>query len=291
MTARESAGRLVVLGLGSAAAVVAFWVGTTQTLDGQRIADMILYGRLASDTVLIGAANETLATMSLAFVALAAFGFGTIALGLGGIRLATAIIVLIGGANLTTQTLKQLLDRPNLLGDLAYATGNSFPSGHVTLASSLGLAAILVVPRRLRIPVALGAAILIAAVGISTIITGWHRLADVEGAILISLMWASLVTAILALVQGWVPRRTWGRGLAGRITNLVGAAGVVAVVVGAIGVVFAIVDPTPFAYLIDAGSAAPGLFTAALVIVVGTSVISCAAFVRAMLGVALERPG
>jgi membrane-associated phospholipid phosphatase len=290
-TAQTSAARLIGLGLGSAAMVVLLWLGTTQTFDGQRIADMILYGRLAADAALIRAANETLATVSLAFVALAAVGLSTIALGRGGIGLAIAVIVLVGGANLTTQALKVLLDRPNLLGDLAYATGNSFPSGHVTLASSLGLASILVVSRRLRTPVSLGAALFIAAVGVSTIITGWHRLADVVGAVLIALAWAALVTALLALAQGWIPRRTWGRGLGGRVTNVTGAAGVAAVLVGAIGVALAIVDPTPLTNLVEGGSTPPGLFAAALVIVVGTSFVACVAYVWAMLGVALERPG
>jgi membrane-associated phospholipid phosphatase len=291
VTAGESAARLVVLGLCSAAVAALLWLGTTQTLDGQRIADTILYGRLTADTSLIRAANETLATVSLMFVALAAVGLSAIAFGRGGIGLATAAIVLIGGANLTTQALKVLLDRPNLLGDLAYATGNSFPSGHVTIAASLGLAAILVVSRRLRTPVALGAALFIAAVGVSTIITGWHRLADVAGAVLISLAWAALVTAILALAQGWIPRRTWGRGLGGRVTDVAGIAGITAVLVGVVGVAVAILDPTPLTDLIDSGATSPGLFVAALAIVMGTCLAACAAYVWAMLGVALERPG
>ena len=290
-TARESAGRLVVLGLGSTAVTVAFWLATTQTLAGQRIADLILYGRTAADAALAEIANETLATVSLVFVVLAVLGLAIIALTRGGVGLATAVVLVVVGANLTTQSLKLLLERPNLLGDLAYATGNSFPSGHVTLASSLGLACILAVSRRVRTPVAFGAAILIAAVGASTLVAGWHRLADVEGGILISLTWAALVTAILVLTQGWIPRRTWGRGLGGRATRIAGLVGVVAVAVGAVGVVLAVVDPTPLADLIEDGVRAPGTFVAALAIALGTSLIACAAYVWAMHGVALERAG
>ena len=291
VTARESAARLAVLGVLSVAAVVLLWLGTTQTFDGQRIADLILYGRLSADTAVVGAASDTLATISLAFVALVTLGLGLVALVRGGIGLAVAVAVIVGGANLTTQALKDVLDRPNLLGDLAYAVGNSFPSGHVTLVASLGLAAILVVPRAIRTPVALVSATLLATVGVSTITTGWHRLADVEGAILIALAWASLATAVLALAQGWIPRRTWGRGLGGGVTRIAGIAGFSAIVIGATGIVLALVDPTPLGDAIDAGTTAPAAFVAALVIAAGTSVIVFAAFVWAMLGVALERPG
>jgi membrane-associated phospholipid phosphatase len=291
VTAGESAARLVVLGLGSVAVTVLLWVGTTQTFEGQRIADLILYGRLAADAAVVGAAVETLATVSLAFVALATFGLCLTALARGGIGFAVAVVVAIGGANLTTQALKQLLERPNLLGDLAYATGNSFPSGHVTLASSLGLAAVMVVPRRFRTPVALGVVILISAVGVSTIVAGWHRLADVDGAIFISLAWASLSTGALVRAQGWIPRRTWGRGLGGRVTRLAGFAGGAAVLVGVVGIAVAVVDPTPLADAIKAGIVTRGVFVAAMAIAAGTSMVACAAFVWAMLGVALERPG
>ncbi|MFH0751273.1 MAG: phosphatase PAP2 family protein [Chloroflexota bacterium] len=291
VTARQSAGRLALLGIGSAALVVFVWAGTTQTLTGQQIADLVLYGRFAADRAVLGAASETLAAVSLPFVAIAVLGLATIAFARGGFGLVIAAVALLGGANFTAQGLEFLLERPNLLGNTAYATGNSFPSGHVALVASLGLAAALVAPRRLRTPVAVAAAILVAAVGASTIAAGWHRLADVAGAILISLAWASLVTAVLVLAQGWIPRRTWGHGLGGRATALAGGAGAVAVIAGAAGIALAIVDPTPFAELIKVGSSASGTFVAALAIAAGTSLIACAAYVWAMRGVALELPG
>lgn len=291
VTPRQSARRLVLLAIGSAALVVLFWAGTTQTVVGQRIADLILYGRVAADLAVLGAATEALAAVSLAFVATAALGTVTLALARGGFGLATAVVVLLAGANLTAQGLELLLERPNLLGDVAYATGNSFPSGHVTLASSLCLACILVVPRRIRTPVAGVAATLIAVVGVSTIIAGWHRLADVEGGMLISLAWASLATAILVRAQGWIPRRTWGRGLGGRATTIAGAVGAVAVILGAVGIAFAVVDATPLAELIATRSPASGPFVSALAIAVGSSLIACAGYVWAMRGVALELPG
>jgi membrane-associated phospholipid phosphatase len=289
-TPRQSALRLLVLGIGSAILVVPFWVGTTQTLTGQQIADLILYGRGAADAALLGAATEALGAVSLAFVAITAAGLVTIAFVRGGVGHAAIVAVILAGANLTTQGLKLVLERPNLLGDAAYAVGNSFPSGHATLAASLGLACVLVVPRRARTPVAVVAAALTAAVCASTIIAGWHRLADVEAGILIALAWASLATAVLVLVQGWIPRRTWGRGLGGRATTVAAAVGAIAVVAGSLGVAAAMLERTPLEDLVAAGPRASGTFVGALAIAVGTSFIACAGYVWAMRGVALERP-
>ena len=290
-TPGQSARRLAVLGLASATLVVPIWAGTTQTFAGQRAADLILYGRVAVNPAVQGAATETLATVSLVFVATAALGLVTLALARGGVGLAAALLVVLGGTNLTAQGLKELLDRPNLLGNAAYAVGNSFPSGHVALAASLGLAAVIVAPRRLRAPAAVGAATLVAGVGVSSITAGWHRLADVAGSLLIALAWSSLVTAALVRIQGWMPRRTWGLGLGGGVAALVGGAGGVAVVAGAVGLGAALVDPAPLREVLATRATSPEAFAAALAITVGISLLACAGFVWAMRGVALELPG
>jgi membrane-associated phospholipid phosphatase len=290
VTPGQSARRLVLLGVASAALVVPIWAGTTQTLTGQQLADLILYGATA-DPATFRAADEALTAVSLAFAAIAGLGLATIALAHGGFGLALAAVALVAGANLTSLGLKILLERPNLLGDVAYATGNSFPSGTVTLAASIGLASVLVAPRRIRTFLAFVAATLIAAVGVGTMVAGWHRLADVEGAILISLAWASLVTAVLVLTQGWMPRRTWGRGRAGRATTFVGVLGVVAVIAGAVLVTLVVADEPQLSELIAARAPATAPLIAALVIAVGTSLVASAGYVWAMRGVAIELPG
>ena len=290
LTPSGSALLLALLGILAVGLVVAVYVGTTQTLAGQQIADMILYGRVVTDPAVVGAANETLTTVSLAFAGAATLGLLLVAFVRGGLGLAAAVGALVGGANLTTQTLKVMLERPNLLGDAAYAAGNSFPSGHVTIAASLGLAFVLAVPRRVRTPMAFVAATLIAAVGVSTMIAGWHRLADVEGAILISLAWAALLTALLVRAQGWMPRRTWGRGRGGSATTLVSAIGAVIAMAGVGGIVVVGIDPTPLAQQFATQEVASRTFVAALAIAAGTSLIACAGYVWAMRGVAFETP-
>ncbi len=284
----QSARRLALLGLGAAVLVAPLWLLTTQTIEGQRVADLILYGRVLADPAAREIAVEALATVSIAAAGITALGLATLGLVRGGFGLAIASLVLIGGANVTTVLLEELLLRPNLLGSAAYATGNSFPSGHIALVASLGFAAILVVPRRLRTPVAILASALVAVVGLSTITAGWHRLADVVGAVLISLAWASIVAAILVVAQGWMPRRTWGTGLGGPATTLTGLAGVVVIVVGVTALLVTALDPAPLTQAIAVGTSEPRTFTAALITALGSALVACAGYVWAMRGVALE---
>ena len=291
VTPRQSIRRLVWLGLVASVLVMTIWAATTQTVGGQRVADLILYGRAGADADVLVAAWDTLAMVSVVSAALAGLGLVTLALAEGGVRHALAVVVILIGANMTTQGLKVVLGRPNFLGDAAYAVGNSFPSGHVTVVASLGLAFVLVAPRRVRTPAAIAAAILIGAVGVSTIAAGWHRLADVAGAVLISLAWASLVTGILVRGQGWMPRRTWGRGLGGRVTTLAAAVGWVAVITGAAGVAVSLSDPTPLDGVIATDPLAVWTFVAAVAITAGVSLLAPASYVWAMRGVAFEQAG
>ncbi len=290
VTARQSAGRLAVIGLVSAALVLPVWALTTQTEVGQRVADLILYGRTSAAPGVLGAARETLASISLAMAVITALGLATLALARGGPALAGAVVVLLAGANGTTQLLQDVLGRPNLLGDAAYATGNSFPSGHVTLVASLALAGLVVAPRGMRTVVAIAVAILVAAVGTSTISAGWHRLADVVGAILISLSWAALATAGLVVAQGWMPRRTWRRGVSGGVATAAAFVGAAALLAGGVGLGVAIVNDAPPADLLASGSPAARTFVAAVTISAGSAFLAVSAFVWAMRGVALEPP-
>jgi membrane-associated phospholipid phosphatase len=288
----HSARRLALLGVGAGALVVPIWAWTTLTVEGQRIADLVLYGRVLATPAALGAAWETLATVSLASGAIVALGLAVLGLVRGGFGLATATLVIVAGANATSQALQVMLERPNLLGHAAYAVGNSFPSGHVTLVASLGFACILVVPRRMRTPVVILVSVIVAVIGVSTITAGWHRLADVVGAVLIALAWASLVTAALVRAQGWMPRRTWGMGHGGWATRLAGLAGAGVIIAGIVSLVVAALDPAPLrdAAAAGAGAAEPRTFVAALVVTLGSALVGFAAYEWAMRGVALEAP-
>ncbi len=290
-TPRQSARRLALVGLVAILLAIAVWAGTTQTYTGQRIADLILYGRFGADPAVSGAAAGILGATSLVSAALVTLGVFIFALARGGLGMATAAALVLVGANVTAQGLKELLDRPNLIGNATYAVGSSFPSGTVTLVASLGFAMILVAPRRLRTVAAIAAVGLMAAVGASTITAGWHRLADVVGADLITLAWAAFVTSALVRLQGWMPRRTWTHGVGRRTALLTGAAGAIAIGAGVVGMALALVDPEPLGELIADRATTPEAFVAAVAIAIGTALIGTAGYVWAMRGVAVELPG
>lgn len=130
---------------------------------------------------------------------------------LGRRREALAALVVIAGANLTTQLLKTALEHAR---HHAFAHGfelpwpNSFPSGHTTAAASIAVALLLVAPLAQRAAaVAVGAA-LTAAVGFSVVILGWHYPSDALGALLVVGAWGFAALA-------WLRRRA-GRDRAAR---------------------------------------------------------------------------
>jgi membrane-associated phospholipid phosphatase len=280
--------RLILVGVLSGVVVVPVWWLTTQTVSGQWIADLALYSRASADPAAVALAEQTLGLVGLASALAATAGLALLAVSRGGVALMLAALVGIGGANVTSQLLKRTLDRPDLLGGLAYATGNSFPSGHVTIVASIGFAAVVVAPRGLRTPVAVLAAVLSAAVGVSAMTLAWHRLADVVGAILIALAWMALATALLVLRQGWMPRRTWSRGRPGLIVGTVAVVGIIAVTAAFGGLVAAFVVSDVVEQTVEAVSSEPTVFVSALVVVLGASLISYAVYVWAMNGVAYE---
>ena len=179
---------------------------------------------------------------------------------------------------------------PTCWGTRPTRPATASPSGHVTLAAAVGLASILVVPRRLRTPTALVVAVLVAAVGVSTITAGWHRLGDVVGAVLIALAWACLVTAVLVRAQGWMPRRTWGRGRGGGVVTVAWLLGGAALLAGIAGMILAAVDPTPITEAIARTTRDPRSFFDAIVVAFGSALVACFTYVWGMRGVALESP-
>ncbi len=280
--------RLVLVGLLAGLLVAPLWWLTTQTWSGQWLGDLALYSRASADPAALELASQTLGLVSLASALAGAAGLALVAIPRGGLPLMLAVVGSIGGANLTTQALKRLLDRPDLLGQLAYATGNSFPSGHVTLAASIGFALVLVAPRVARTPAAILASVAAAAIGVSAMSLAWHRPADVIGGILIALAWTSLATALLVLRRGWMPRRTWGRGRPGWIVAAAAVAGVGALGAGLVILAAGLVTSDILGQTIEAAASEPTVFVAATVAALGSSLLGYAAYVWAMNGVAFQ---
>lgn len=126
------------------------------------------------------------------------FGVLVVACGLALYRrrvtLAVQLVLLVGGANLTSQYLKSHVSRPDIgLGDSHL---NSWTSGHTTAAASMSAALVLAVPRRFRPAAVIAGVLYTSATGVGTMIGGWHRPSDVLGGLLVVLAWTGLVTAL-----------------------------------------------------------------------------------------------
>jgi len=288
ITVGHSVRRLLIVGIVAALLCALLYVAAVLTPAGQFVGDLILYGRPRSGGRARLLASETLETINATMLVVATLALAAIAIARGQPRLAVAVVISIGGANLTSQVLKHVvLDRPNLLGDAAFAVGNSFPSGHVTVAASLVLGALLVAPRPLRAIAAIGGAGYVALVGMSTIAAGWHRLDDALGAVLIALSWSAFAAAVVARGWSFMPRRTWGFGAAPNATLLLGLGGAAGLLTGAAVLGFAWLNPE------TSGSGVLGLnglriFGAAAAVIAGGSLGACGALLWAMRGIVLE---
>ena len=183
-----------------AGVAVVFWA-RGHTSIGHRIdTSAIIHGLTASTAPrLHHATSDVLRTIDVTSLAL--MGGGLVALALVRRRpgVAVGVVVVLAGANLTTQLLKRTLEQSRESGPApTYAGPPSFPSGHATVAMSLALAAVLASPAGLRLVTALAGALYSTAVGVALVALGWHFPSDVAGGYLVSGAWTAVVAAALA---------------------------------------------------------------------------------------------
>src|SRR5262245_27425060 len=196
-TTRRSS--LIALAVACIVMLVVLYLIAVQTRWGQRADNAAIRGRTI-DSAVQHAVRSTLDTVSVTSAAIATFALMVAALLRRRPRLAVGVGVLVFGANVTTQLLKDALTRPDLLGpDVPRATVTTFPSGHSTVAMSIALALVLVVPARLRVSVGVAGIAYAVVVGAATLTGAWHRPSDVLGAYLVTLAWAAGVSAWLVV--------------------------------------------------------------------------------------------
>ena len=176
-------------------AVAAYSFGPVETLDRHLLFDL---RREAGFGHAFGAAFVNLGDLAALLVMLAAVC--AIGIGFGRRREVLVAVVLVAGANVTTQVLKSVLEHARGKAfehgwELPWPT--SFPSGHTTAAASIAVALLLVVPARHRLLAAAMGLALTAAVGASVVILGWHYPSDVLGALLVVAAWGFCAVAYL----------------------------------------------------------------------------------------------
>ena len=180
------------------ALVVAVYLMFVRTEWGQTVDDAALAGRVLEPQNVIADAWELLDIISVAALGLASMILMGIAVVRKRIYLALATGVMILGANVTTQVLKRIvLTRPDLDAGTEILQ-NSFPSGHSTVAMSVAVALVLVVPSRFRWLAAVLGTAYAAATGVAVVSAGWHRPSDAVGAWFVVGAWTAFVLALLA---------------------------------------------------------------------------------------------
>lgn len=185
--------------------VFAYSVGAGERLDATILRRMAAHDAGATHTVatVITALGEPLALLAILGLLVA------LGVAVGRSREALAAVVIVAGANLTTQALKHVLTHPRVHQELVgigigHPWPDAFPSGHTTAAASLAAALVLVAPPRLRLPAAIVGATFTAAMGIAVVVLQWHYPSDVIGGLLVVGSWTFAAIAALRL---WRPRR------------------------------------------------------------------------------------
>ncbi|HEX7525951.1 MAG TPA: phosphatase PAP2 family protein, partial [Gaiellaceae bacterium] len=142
-----------------------------------------------------GAARTLLLGIDAAFVAVAASLLAVLSIlqkRFGRAVAAVAIVVCSVGS---VEALKHGL--PRLDSAIPVGRAPTFPSGHASIAVSLGLALVLAAPPVLRPAAALVGAAYAGGVGLSLILLGWHFPSDVVGSFFVCGFWAAAIAAAL----------------------------------------------------------------------------------------------
>jgi membrane-associated phospholipid phosphatase len=180
------------------AALAVMWRVFVGSVRGQLLDAASLAGHRIGASYLEGLVDTVLNAMTVVSLAVAIIAIGFIALARGRVVLAAVATLLVIGANVTTQVLKYVIDRPELGVDVARAAaGNSLPSGHTTVAASVAVALVLVLPPALRGLAGVLGAGYTALAGAATLSAGWHRPSDAVAALLVVGVWAAAAGLVL----------------------------------------------------------------------------------------------
>jgi membrane-associated phospholipid phosphatase len=193
---------LQVLAVIAAVMVAVVYVLAVRTHWGQRLDATALQGRHTLEPQAVHAAARLLTTIDVASLVLIGGAIVIVALVRASLRLALGVGMLISGAILTSEVLKHVvLARPELGITDALRTKATYPSGHTTVAMSLGIAAMLVAPRRWRTVVGLIGAAYASAIGVAVVATANHRPSDPIGAAFVVTAWTAAIASVLVVSE------------------------------------------------------------------------------------------
>jgi membrane-associated phospholipid phosphatase len=193
---------LLVLACVEVAGFVLVWQFFVQSEHGQLLDAVALAGNSIGQARVEKPVDTVLNAMSALSLVIATVTVGFIAVIRRRIAVAFGAILLIVGANATTQALKLVIARPELGVDVQRAAaGNSLPSGHTTIAASVAVAFMLVQPARLRGVCGVLGAVFAAVAGVATLSAGWHRPSDAVAALLVVGAWGCVAGLVIVVAQ------------------------------------------------------------------------------------------
>jgi hypothetical protein len=206
----------LILALSAATGLIATYVVAVRTGRGQTLDYRALRGQVVQPRPIQRVASGLLGTISVVslgavttlLVALAAFR--------GRRLLGVAVGAIVAGSVISTELLKHSLYRPLLSVQFGNEIVNTLPSGHSTVALSVVVAAVVVVPRRFQALIALLGSAYSIGIGIATVVARWHRPSDVVAATFMVAVWAFAGLFVLSRLGGvgTAPDAAWSRWVA-----------------------------------------------------------------------------
>jgi membrane-associated phospholipid phosphatase len=199
-----------------------------------------------------------------------------------GVLIAGAVIVLLVGANASTEALKPLIASASgvHVGQLSEVGVGSYPSGHSTAAMALACSVVIAALPAYRSLSTLVAGLFVLAVSWSILVLSSHLPSDVIGGWLVATFWALIVLAGLstlpARLHAAVRRRSRPRATVPN-PSLVTVTAII-VIVGAAAAILALLRIRPLAVrassLIDFGSVAVLLTLLCAALIGGVSAVA-----------------
>lgn len=112
-------------------------------------------------------------------------------------RAVIAALIIAGAPVLKELVAWSLAGADPVGGEAARASQGAFPSGHVAVATAIGLALVVVLPARLRPAGGVLAVAYATVIAVGVIALGWHYPSDIAGGMLLAFAWAAVVLGVL----------------------------------------------------------------------------------------------
>ncbi|WP_228769839.1 phosphatase PAP2 family protein [Actinokineospora alba] len=207
--------RWIITGVLALIALIGVYLLAICTRTGQAWENAALRGADQVDPETLDTARNDLGEITTYTLAGAILLVGVVGLLRRRVDLAVAGMgLIIVGLGITEVLKRFVLVRPELLETSGHYAHNSFPSGHTTIAMTVLLALLIVVPYRWRGVTMFFATLYALGIGAQTVTAKWHRVSDTLGADAVALLCACAVSWWL-MRRGRIIRHT-GRPLVSR---------------------------------------------------------------------------